>query len=129
MSNINSVATVTWEDFLYHIPAFQKAADIKQLYAIKALGVTYSIITIGFVAAVAMMSGVIECANLTTSATAGPLVGVFILALLIPIANAKGAISGMILAHIVTLTLLIGNRIYLLPPTDLLPTTIEVIIN
>lgn len=120
------MATVTWEDFLYHIPAFQKAADIKQLYAIKALGVIYCLITMGFVAAVAMMSGVIECANLTTSATAGPLVGVFILALLIPIANAKGAITGMVLSHCVTLTLLVGSRIYKLPPTDLLPTTIEV---
>lgn len=117
---------MTWEDFLYQIPAFKNAADRKQLIAIKALGVMYCVITAGFVAAVAMMAGIVECGNLTTSATAGPLAGVFILAILIPFANAKGAISGMLAAHAVTFTLLIGSRIYKLEPVDLLPTSVEV---
>lgn len=126
VSNTNSLATVTWEDFVSHIPAFRNVADRKQLYAIKSLGVLYCIITLGFAVIVSLMSGVIECAMLTSSATSGPLVGVFLLAMLIPIANAKGAATGMIAAHMTTFTLAIGNQFYKFPPVDLLPTSIEV---
>lgn len=126
MSNINSLATVTWEDFISHIPAFRDVADQKQLYAIKLLGVSYCVLTLGFAVIVSFMSGVIECAMLTISATSGPLVGVFLLAILIPIANAKGTATGMIIAHLTTFTLAVGNQFYKFPPVDLLPTSIEV---
>lgn len=126
VSNTNSMATVAWEDYISQITIFQNLADRKQLYAIKSLGITFCVMNLGFVAIVSMMSGVIECFMLTSSITSGPLVGVFILALLIPQANSKGAASGMILSHVISLTLVIGNRMFKLPANDLLPTSIEV---
>lgn len=87
VSTLNSVATVTWEDFISHIPIFKKFADFKQLCAIKILGVTYAVICMGLAYIVSMFSGVIEISMFVNAATSGTLVGVFILAMLIPFAN------------------------------------------
>lgn len=128
VSHVNSLATVTWEDFLYRIPAFQKTADGKQLLAIKVIGVCYAITNLIFVIIAALMPSVIDCSYLATSATAGPLMGVFITAMLIPFINGKGAVAGMVLSYAVICSLIAGSFVNKIPRTDLLPTTIEVIL-
>lgn len=123
------MATVTWEDFLSHIPMFRKFADFKQLVAIKALGVTYAIICMGLAYVVSMFSGVIEISMFVNAATSGTLIGVFILAMLVPFANGKGASVGMIASHTVitalAITSFLGRNSILKP--ELLPTSIEVL--
>ena len=37
VSNLNSLATVTWEDFLSQVPQFKSFNDRQQLFAIKAM--------------------------------------------------------------------------------------------
>uniref|UniRef100_A0A8D8M5W6 Sodium/iodide cotransporter n=2 Tax=Cacopsylla melanoneura TaxID=428564 RepID=A0A8D8M5W6_9HEMI len=59
-----------------------------------------------------------------TSATTGPLLGVFILAMFCPSANWKGAVAGMIVSHVVILWIAIGSLLVKEPPRDL-PTSIE----
>lgn len=63
--------------------------DKNQLAMIKFIGVTYAFIIMGVAFSVGLLSGVIEGAMLTSSATTGPLVGVFFLAMLVPVANWK----------------------------------------
>lgn len=41
VSNVNSLATVTWEDFASAIPVFKGIDDKKQLMFIKVIGVFY----------------------------------------------------------------------------------------
>lgn len=41
VSNVNSLATVTWEDFVSHAPAFRGLDDTKQLIVIKSIAVIY----------------------------------------------------------------------------------------
>lgn len=89
VSNINSLATVTWEDFLSTQKRFKGYEDKKQLSAIKHLAIIYAVVIMGIAYCVGFLSGVIEGAMLANSATTGPLVGVFILAMLIPCANGK----------------------------------------
>lgn len=51
MSNINSVATVTWEDFLAPMPRFRSMKEKNQLPMIKIVGIIVSnqiILTNGF---------------------------------------------------------------------------------
>lgn len=77
---------------------------------------------VGFL--VGMLSGVIESYMLMTSATSGPLLGVFLLAMLVPAANWKGAATGVIVAHLVALWMIIGKLS--IHQTDvILPTSIE----
>lgn len=109
VSNLNSLATVTFEDFLSHIPAMSDLKDTQQLYAIKIIGFTYGLLIIGISFLVAMLSGVIESSMLMTSATSGPLLGVFFLAMLIPCANWKGAAAGMIFSHVTTMWITFGH--------------------
>lgn len=99
VSNINSLATVTWEDFLSMQKRFKGYEDKKQLSAIKQLAVIYAVIIMGIAYCVGFLSGVIEGAMLTNSATTGPLVGVFILAMLFPSVNGKVRFIFIVIFH------------------------------
>ena len=120
VSILNSLATVTFEDFLSQIPAMRDLKDTQQLKIIKLLGIFYGFLVIGVSFLVGMLSGVIESSMLMTSATSGPLLGVFVLAMLVPCANWKGASAGMIFSHVTTLWLTFG-RLSLDIPTESLP--------
>jgi hypothetical protein len=124
VSNLNSLATVTFEDFLSHIPALSDLRDTQQVRVIKVIGVIYGLLIIGISFLVAMLSGVIESSMLMTSATSGPLLGVFILAMLVPCANWKGAAAGMIFSHVTTLWITFGH-LSLGTVIDMLPLSTE----
>lgn len=109
VSILNSLATVTWEDFLRQIPSLRNLKDTQELQIIKALCVFYGFLVIGVSFLVGLLSGVIESSMLMTSATSGPLLGVFVLAMLVPCANWKGAAAGMIFSHVTTLWLTFGR--------------------
>ncbi|XP_017891643.1 sodium-coupled monocarboxylate transporter 1 [Ceratina calcarata] len=120
VSNLNSLATVTFEDFLGQIPLMRDLKDSQQLFIIRMISVIYGVIIIGVSFVVAMLSGVIESSLLMTSATSGPLLGVFLLALLVPCANWKGAAAGMIFSHVTTMWMTFGyltksNTVEVLP--------------
>lgn len=124
VSNLNSLATVTFEDFLSQIPALSNLKDRQQLQVIKLVGVIYGILIIGASFLVAMLSGVIESSMLMTSATSGPLLGVFVLAMLIPCANWKGAATGIIFSHLMSLWLTFGH-LSVVDETETLPLSID----
>ncbi|CAG9806281.1 unnamed protein product [Chironomus riparius] len=109
VSNLNSLATVTWEDFLSQLPQFKGMPDKKQLKIIKFVGSIYGLMIMGVGFLVQLLSGVIESAQLMTSATSGPLLGVFLLAILVPFANWKGASVGMIMSHLIILSITFGH--------------------
>ncbi|XP_043270339.1 sodium-coupled monocarboxylate transporter 2-like isoform X2 [Venturia canescens] len=109
VSNLNSLATVTFEDFLSQIPALSSLRDTQQLRLIRIIGVVYGLVIVGVSFLVAMLSGVIESSMLMTSATSGPLLGVFVLAMLVPCCNWKGAAAGMIFSHVTTLWITFGH--------------------
>lgn len=124
VSNLNSLATVTWEDFLSPLPRFKGISDKQQLNIIKFIGSIYGVMVMGVGFAVGLLSGVIESSMLMTSATSGPLLGVFLLAMLVPAANWKGAASGMIISHMITLWITFGS-LTIDKEVILLPTSVE----
>ncbi|KAJ8684371.1 hypothetical protein QAD02_020163, partial [Eretmocerus hayati] len=124
VSILNSLATVTFEDFLAQIPSLRGLKDTQQLKIIKCLVVIYGALIIGVSFLVGFFSGVIESSMLMTSATSGPLLGVFVLAMLVPCANWKGAAAGMIFSHVTTLWLTFGRLSLGIKP-DPLPLSID----
>lgn len=124
VSNVNSLATVTWEDFVSRLPNFKGYTDKQQLSVIKSIGVAYSVLIMGVAFSVGLLPGVIESAMLMTSVTSGPLLGAFLLAMLIPIANWKGTAVGMILSHITTIWLTFGS-FTVTKPDSFLSTSID----
>ncbi|XP_035896544.1 sodium-coupled monocarboxylate transporter 1-like isoform X2 [Anopheles stephensi] len=125
ISNINSLATVTWEDFLSLIPALRKKSDKHQLNVIKLVGTIYAVVIMGVGFIVGLLSGVIESSMLIISATSGPLLGVFVLAMFIPFANWKGAAMGMIASHLSILWIVVGRLLESNVSDTLLETSIE----
>ncbi|KAF0770336.1 sodium-coupled monocarboxylate transporter 2 isoform X2 [Aphis craccivora] len=109
VSNLNSISTVAWEDFVSQIPVFKGASEKNQLLCIKSLSVITGFIVMGVAFIVAQSSGVIDASQLMTSATSGPLLGVFVLAMFFPSTNWKGAAAGMISSHLMTLFIVIGS--------------------
>lgn len=89
VSNLNSLSTVICEDFLSLLPQFKGVSDTQQLRIIKTVTIVFGIIVMGVAFGVGLLSGVIESSMLAFSATSGPLLGCFILAMLIPRANWK----------------------------------------
>lgn len=124
VSNLNSLATVTFEDFISHIPRLSDLKDTQQLRFIRAIGVIYGFLIICISFLVAMLSGVIESSMLMTSATSGPLLGVFLLAILVPCANWKGAAAGMMFSHAMSLWITFGH-LSIDTTTKLLPLSTE----
>ncbi|CAH0555789.1 unnamed protein product [Brassicogethes aeneus] len=120
VSNLNSLATVTFEDFVRPIPCFKGMKDSHQLFSIKIISVVYGLVIMGISFGVGLLDGVIESSMLVTSATSGPLLGVFLMALLIPCANWKGASAGVITGHIVTLWITFGGLTITKPPAKML---------
>lgn len=125
ISNINSLATVTWEDFLSLVPALRKKSDTHQLNVIKLVGTVYAVVIMGVGFIVGLLSGVIESSMLIISATSGPLLGVFVLAMFIPFANWKGAALGMLASHLSILWIVVGRLIESNVSEPLLDTSIE----
>ncbi|TMW49642.1 hypothetical protein DOY81_005288 [Sarcophaga bullata] len=58
---------------------------------------------------VGLLAGVIESSMMAFSATSGPLLGCFILAMLVPMANWKGTSAGMITACATVLWIIAGS--------------------
>ncbi|KAJ8865657.1 hypothetical protein PR048_033177 [Dryococelus australis] len=125
VSNLNSLATVTWEDFISQIPRCSHFTDRQQLLTIKIIGSVYGVIIAGISVGVGMLSGVIESSMLMTSATSGPLLGVFLLAILAPCVNWKGASVGMIAGHVITLWITFGGLTVDKPPIQMLPLSVD----
>ncbi|KAF6208754.1 hypothetical protein GE061_014493 [Apolygus lucorum] len=125
VSNLNSLAVVTWEDFFFQIPACKKMSDRTQLWMMKGVGVVLGLIMGGVAFLVSKLSGVIEAQQFMTSSTSGPLLGVFLLAMLIPPANWKGAAIGMLASHAAVVWISFGRLTSDIPPIPSLPVSVE----
>ncbi|XP_026729219.1 sodium-coupled monocarboxylate transporter 1 [Trichoplusia ni] len=125
VSNVNSLSTVTWEDFISFAPAFKGISDKEQLTVIKIIGVVYAIVIMCLSLCVGLVGGVVEGSLLVTSATSGALLGVFILAALCPFANGTGALWGMIASHIITAWMAVGRLLYVDKQKAMLPLSVE----
>ncbi|KAL9899687.1 sodium-coupled monocarboxylate transporter 1 isoform 1-T2 [Glossina fuscipes fuscipes] len=126
VSNLNSLATVVWEDFLSFLPQLKGLSDKQQLVVIKTVTAVFGLIVMGVAFSVGLLSGVTESSMLTFSATSGPLLGCFILAMLIPIANWKGTSIGMISSCAIVVWMTAGGlTIDKSARTQLLPTSTE----
>ncbi|XP_041985354.1 sodium-coupled monocarboxylate transporter 1 [Aricia agestis] len=125
VSNVNSLSTVTWEDFVSAAPAFKGISDKQQLTIIKIIGIIFAVTIMCLSLCVGLVGGVVEGSMLVTSATSGALLGVFLLAALFPMANGKGALWGMIMSHVITIWMATGRILYVNDTVAMLDLSVE----
>lgn len=124
ISGINAFATVIWEDFVSALPTFQNLEDQKQMRLIKVIGIFVATIMMLLAFLVSLLTGIVEAAMLITSATSGQLIGIFLLALLVPAANWKGTTIGFCISLIISIWLTIGH-LAIGAPQNFYPTSVE----
>ncbi|KAL3843173.1 hypothetical protein ACJMK2_021124 [Sinanodonta woodiana] len=109
-SMMNSLATVTWEDFLKL--KFSNVPDERATLITKVLAALYGCIGVGMAFVVERLGGTVLQASLTLNGAAGaPLVGLFILGACFTSANWIGALVGGVLGFAFSLWVSIGTYI------------------
>ncbi|XP_021962512.2 sodium-coupled monocarboxylate transporter 1 [Folsomia candida] len=95
-STLNSLAAVTWEDFLSKINFFRTLSGTGQANCVRIIAAFYGLVSIGLAFGAQYLGQIFQATMTALGATAGPLGGVFICALFIPWMNKYGAIGGMV---------------------------------
>ncbi|KAJ0056908.1 hypothetical protein NL108_000698 [Boleophthalmus pectinirostris] len=114
-SSINALAAVTVEDL---IKPNTKLSEKWLSWISKGLSLLYGVLCIGMAALASLMGGILQAAISVFGVIGGPLLGLFVLGILCPIANSKGALSGLVLGFALSLWVSIGSHIYP-PPSEL----------
>ncbi|XP_059148788.1 sodium-coupled monocarboxylate transporter 1-like [Physella acuta] len=110
-SMLNSLAAVTWEDFMK--PYMKNVKDDKATKITKGLAVMYGALGIGVAFLVKELGGTVLQASLTLNGAAGaPLVGLFILGSCFTSTNWIGALVGGALGLGFSLWLSVGTYVY-----------------
>ncbi|CAG7718016.1 unnamed protein product [Allacma fusca] len=93
-STLNSLAAVTWKDFLSRSRRFKNLGDRGQANTSKILAGFYGIITIALAFMAQHMGPVLQACLTAVGAVSGPLGAVFIMGMFMPCVNKWGAIVG-----------------------------------
>lgn len=110
-SGFNALSTVTWDDFLKHTPLANMSEKRIKLLC-KLIGASYGILSILMAFLVGAVGNVLQAAISLAGALFGPLFGLYILALLCPLANTVGVLTGLVSGQAFTLWILVGSLMY-----------------
>lgn len=102
-SSLNSLATVTWEDFFRHCDCFSQLGDRATRWVLRGIALLYGLISIGLAFLAGKMGGVLQVAVGVYGGCTGPILGLFCMALFVPFSNPTGATSGLVVGLILAL--------------------------
>lgn len=114
-TSINAMAAVTMEDLLQ--PHLHHMTQKKLVLVSKSLSFLYGV---GCITVAALSSfldwGVLQGSFTVMGVVSGPILGVFILGMFVPMTNRMGAFSGILVGFCVSLWLAVGSTLY--PPSE-----------
>ncbi|CAB0041680.1 unnamed protein product [Trichogramma brassicae] len=93
-ASLNSLSGIIYEDFVDRWIPDSPNRDSKAANIMKIMVVIIGLVTIGLIFIIEKLGTVFEMAYGLNSATEGPLLGLFILAMMVPWVGKKGAITG-----------------------------------
>lgn len=120
-SGFNSLAAVTWEDFLVKWSNF---TEKQAAYVTKSVAAFYGFLTIGMAFIAGRVGSILKAAFAMSGAFSGPLLGVFTMGVLLPFCNGKGALGGLLLGQMLCFWVVVGSLLNESRVEDL-PTSIE----
>ncbi|XP_021956390.1 sodium-coupled monocarboxylate transporter 2 [Folsomia candida] len=95
-STLNSLAAVTYEDFLSKISFFRNMGDFGQTCTYKTLSVMYGVICVALAFSAEHFGSIFQAAITVVGAAIGVLGSVFLTGVFMPFVNKRGAISGLV---------------------------------
>lgn len=107
-SNINSLAAVTWEDFLARRKYYSIMNPAAQASVTRLCCVIYGTVCITLAYVIPEMNSIPNAIFSVVGATQGALYGVFLMGMFMPFVNSTGAIFGALTGLICTIILSIG---------------------
>ncbi|XP_051857700.1 sodium-coupled monocarboxylate transporter 1-like [Antechinus flavipes] len=118
-SSINALAAVTIEDLVK--PYFPSLSEKTLSWLSKGTSILYGALCIGMAALASLMGALLQAALSIFGMIGGPLLGLFSLGILVPIANSLGAFVGLIFGFAISLWVGIGAQLYPPLPERTLP--------
>lgn len=114
-TSINAMAAVTMEDLLH--PHLHNITQKKLVFISKSLSFLYGIGCITVASLASFLDwGVLQASFTVMGVVSGPVLGVFILGMFVPMTNRLGAFSGIFVGFCVSLWLAVGST--LCPPSE-----------
>ncbi|KAG7153319.1 Sodium-coupled monocarboxylate transporter 1-like 2 [Homarus americanus] len=110
-SQANSIACIIWEDFLKDQPYFKTFSNTAATNTVKLLSAVTGILSVGCGLLSGQLGSLFNVAYSINGALKGPLDGVFLTGILVPWANKKGALAGLIISSTFNMWLVIGKFI------------------
>ncbi|KAF0307766.1 Sodium-coupled monocarboxylate transporter 1 [Amphibalanus amphitrite] len=107
-SGLNSLAAITWQDFISNIAMFQNMTEVAKSWVTRIISLLYGVMAVGLAFLVSKFGGVLQASLAINGALSGPVLGVFSLGLFIPFANGKGAVVGMLSASALSMWAVFG---------------------
>lgn len=115
---INGITTITGEDIIRKI--WPNIPDVKFTTLMKVISVCYGLAFMGMAFAAATASNLlIRLTQAVIGAITGPVLGAFLLGILVPRASARGTLLGMFIGTVLGMWILVGFIRYPKPPTSL----------
>ncbi|KAK3095113.1 hypothetical protein FSP39_010456 [Pinctada imbricata] len=106
-SGLNSLPTITWEDFMK--PLFPEVSDMKATLIGKILVIVYGGIAIAVAYLVVLVGGpIVQVTSTISSCIGGPVCGMFVLGATFKMANYKGAMVGCLASFAFLLWIALG---------------------
>ncbi|XP_078495998.1 sodium-coupled monocarboxylate transporter 1-like isoform X1 [Ciona intestinalis] len=112
-TGINALACSTYEDLIK--PAKPDISDSKAVLISKILVIIYGLLGLGVAFLSSLLDKILTMALKMFGIIGGPLLGIFCLGIFTPVANSKGALTGLIGGLAAGLWLAVGSYMY--PPT------------
>ncbi|XP_007434847.1 sodium-coupled monocarboxylate transporter 2 [Python bivittatus] len=118
-ASINALATVTFEDFVKNW--FPKLSDRLSTWISKGLCIVFGGLCTTMAVAASFMGGVVQASLSIHGMCGGPMLGLFLLGIVFPCTNWKGAFGGLTTGLTLSFWVGIGAFVYPAPPSKTLP--------
>lgn len=110
-AGINSLTSATLVDFVQRLGKNPDRSETGQLRLARRLTIVYGTVVIGLAFLVPYFGSLLEASNSVIGLVGGPLLGLFLLGILVPRATARGALAGWITGVAVLIPVCFGTQI------------------
>ncbi|XP_018024215.1 sodium-coupled monocarboxylate transporter 2 [Hyalella azteca] len=108
-SGVNTLATLLWGDVFSHTPCFRGCSDFVAATANKVLTVLLGATIIGLAFLASKLGGLIQAGYTVVGVMSGPILGVYLLGLMVPFCNKRGAFAGLLSSYILCVWIAVGG--------------------